>query len=225
MRPRVVFLDFGGTLVESVPDSFPEYAWVFRRFGVPVDQERWKEADQRVWQRLGPTMYECLGKTPSFWDRVHAGLLHELGVSDSDGRICAALHDRFTSPELHRPFPETEEVLGRLRSEGLALHIVSNNTDFLPETLSRLGWTERFDSVTFSQEIGAEKPDHRVFDLALRRAGCKPVEALHVGDSWDADYLGAKGAGVRGVWLNRRSAPNPGPCESIRDLRELQALL
>ena len=221
MGVGAVFLDFGGTLVQSAPDPYAAYARVFRHFGVEVSRERWREADQRVWPRVAPLRYGSLAQKPSFWDRVHAEMLRELEVPDQDGGILAALHDRFTSPALHPPFPETEEVLRGLRREGMPVHVVSNNTDFLLETISRLGWESCFQSVTFSQEVGAEKPDPKVFALALSRASLPPSEVVHVGDSWEADYLGALRAGLKGIWLNRGQARAPGPCEMIADLRGL----
>jgi HAD superfamily hydrolase (TIGR01509 family) len=225
MGVRAVFLDFGGTLVRSVPDSYAGYAWVFREFGVEVSREEWADADRRVWPRVASSLYSSLGQTPSFWDKTHSEMLRELNIPDPGGRIHSALHQRFVSPELHAPFPETEDVLRELHRERVSVHIISNNTDSLLETISRLGWEDRFETVTFSQEAGAEKPDPRVFSLALKRAGVEPAEALHVGDSWEADYLGAIRVGMRGLWLNRLHTPAPAPCEMIEDLRGLRSAL
>jgi putative hydrolase of the HAD superfamily len=216
-----VFLDFGGTLVEGASDTYAAYAWVLQRHGYEVSRERWNAADGRVLPRVEPHLYEVVGQRPSFWDRVHLEMLRELSIPDPGNRIVAALRERFTSPELHPPFPESTGVLSALRREGIPVHLVSNNTDFLLETLSRLGWDGHFASVTYSQEAGAEKPDPRVFALALTRAGVPPSEVVHVGDSWEADYVGARRAGLRGIWLNRKNSPAPAPCESLSDLAGL----
>jgi FMN phosphatase YigB (HAD superfamily) len=53
-----------------------------------------------------------------------------------------------------------------------------------------------FDSVTYTQEAGANKPDPTIFQLALKRAGCSPNEAVHVGDSYEKDVLGARRIGI-----------------------------
>lgn len=218
MPVRAVLFDFGGTLVQSLPVPFDAFAPVFENLGLEISVDRWIEADRRVWPRVSSSQYTSLGKTPSFWDRVHAETLKELGVPDERGEVVRALRDAATSPEWHRPFPETEGVLDHLRTEGIPLHVVSNNTDYLIESLSRLGWNDLFQSVTFSQEVGAEKPDRRVFEWALRRAKCRSREALFVGDSWEADYLGAVDAGLVGVWLNRREIVPPEPCSWISQL-------
>jgi len=75
--------------------------------------------------------------------------------------------------------------------------------------------------VTFTQEVGVQKPDPRVFRYALEPAGKQSAESLYVGDSWEADYLGAKSAGMMAVWLNRTGQPARGPCREIRSLHDL----
>jgi putative hydrolase of the HAD superfamily len=222
---RAVFLDFGGTLVGGSPDIYSVWVPVLARHGLRVERAPWEAANDRVLGRLGPLLYHRVGARPTFWDEVHAATLTELGIPDPRGAIVSDLHDAATSPSVHRPFPEAREVLLALRADGIALHVVSNNTDYLVESIGRLGWSDLFASLTFSQEAGAEKPDPRVFALALRRAGCDPGEAIHVGDSWTADYDGARKAGLRAAWLNRDGRTPPEPTVTVRDLREVRALL
>lgn len=227
MALRAVFFDFGGTLVRAFRehDAYSVYAEVLGKRGRPLDPERWTVATRRVWSRLEPSRYATVGANPSWGDRGSAETLRELGIPDPDREIVTALHDAITSPEWHRPFPESEKTARRIHAEGLGVHVVSNNTDYLPEEIARLGWQSLFDTVTFSQEAGAEKPDRRIFELALHRAGCAPGEVVHVGDTWVADYLGAKRAGLRAIWLNRAGVPPQEPCETVRDLHEVLKLL
>jgi putative hydrolase of the HAD superfamily len=225
MRIRAVFLDFGGTLVHPVPDIYAAFAPVFERLGLDITPEQYAKADARVWPTVAGLQYSSLGKTPSFWDLVHTEVLKELGISDRQGEIVEALREAATSPALHAPFPDTEEALRRLRERGIPLHVVSNNTDYLIEIISRLGWTDRFDAVTFSQQAGAEKPNRRVFDLAVARAKCQPEEVLHVGDSFESDYLGATRAGLKGAWLNRNRLTSLGSCLTISHLGEVADLI
>ncbi len=215
-----MLLDFGGTLVQSFAGESPfdVFGPVLRSFGWPVSGDRWAEADRRVWPRLEPTRYENDGR--GFWDRVHAEVLHELGVPDPDSTLVAALRNAATDPANHPPFPETEEVLGTLRRRGYPVHVVSNNTDYLIESIARLGWSDRFAGLTYSAEAGAEKPDRRVFEFAIARAAAPADEVVHVGDSWEADYLGASRAGLRAIWVNRTGALPPDPAATVvPDLR------
>ena len=61
---------------------------------------------------------------------------------------------------------------------------------------------ELIDSITISEEAGYAKPDIRIFQTALDRLECKPEEAVVIGDSWENDILGARAAGIRGIWYN-----------------------
>jgi len=62
--------------------------------------------------------------------------------------------------------------------------------------------------VDFSQDLGVEKPDARMFHAACKHAGCAPRELMHVGDSLQTDVAGANGVGAVSVWLNRDGSEN-----------------
>jgi putative hydrolase of the HAD superfamily len=115
-------------------------------------------------------------------------------------------------------------TLGELRERGLTVVIASNWDCSLPEWLGPAGIMELVDGVVTSAEVGAPKPNTRVFERALAIAGVEPQEALHVGDKVDNDVEGARAAGVRGILLQREGDP-PAGVEAISSLRELPALL
>lgn len=63
-----------------------------------------------------------------------------------------------------------------------------------------------FDVVSASAELGVSKPDRRIFTYALEQAGCRPEEALMVGDRLDNDVLPAKELGMKTVWVRQGMA-------------------
>ncbi|MBN2226257.1 MAG: HAD family hydrolase [candidate division Zixibacteria bacterium] len=82
--------------------------------------------------------------------------------------------------------------------------------------------------MVFSQDHAIEKPDPRLFKIAVEKANCCPDELLHVGDSPDTDIAGAHAAHVRSVWLNRNNATNNtshNPDFEILSLRDLLDIL
>lgn len=220
-----VFLDFGGTVVRPRRALLPFFRVAARRAGVRVPWTEFLRANETVWAELWPRGPSLVGHRPSFADLVHEHALRRAGARGPLMRMVRTIRAEATSPRWHRPYAETPRVLARMRALGLSLHLISNNVDYLPVLLGRLGWAHTFDTVTYSQELGHSKPDLRIFRTALRRAACPPDRALYVGDSWEADYLGARGAGMEAVWLNRRAKRPPGPCRQIRRLDELPALL
>ena len=79
----------------------------------------------------------------------------------------------------------------------------------------------------FSQDHGAvDKPDPRIFEIAMHEARCQPHELLHVGDSWENDVLGALNAGATPVFFNRNpTGQAPQSVIEIGSLAELSSLL
>ena len=122
------------------------------------------------------------------------------------------------------PYPDVLPALSELRERGMTLVVASNWDCSLPEWLGPAGITELVDGVVTSAEVGAAKPDPRVFERALAIADAAPSEALHVGDKVDNDVEGAAAAGVRAV-LVQRDGELPAGVETVRSLRELAALL
>lgn len=111
-----------------------------------------------------------------------------------------------------RPFPGTEASMAFAKAAGLAVGVGTNMTaDYQFMKLERLGLMKYLDFMVTSEEAGAEKPDGRLFELCVKKAGCSAGECAFIGDSLQLDALGAKQAGLCPVWLcagaDRRSAP------------------
>ena len=79
--------------------------------------------------------------------------------------------------------------------------------------------------MVFGQRYGLQKPDPRLFEIALQRAGCCAQQAVHVGDSIEADVLGARRAGIASIWLNRQSLRNDTGAEPDYEITSLAELL
>lgn len=225
VKPRALFFDLGGTLVGTWTDMLPLLRAAARRAEVRVPWPEFLRANDEAWEELWPGAPGLIGAIPSFADRVHERALRRVGAIGSIERMVQCIREEAVSPRWRPPFPETESALRELRSLGLSLHIISNNVDYLPILLRNLGWTETFETVTYSQELGVAKPDPRLFRHALARAGSSSEEALYIGDSWESDYLGARGVGMGAVWLNRAGNPAPEPCQQVRNLLEIRGLL
>ena len=106
-----------------------------------------------------------------------------------------------TSFESLRLLPGVEPVL-RALAERYRLGIISNASGHQHAKLKYLGLEGSMDPVVLSDEAGFEKPDPRIFHLALAKCGLGPQEALFVGDRLEADIAGAKTAGMLAVWFN-----------------------
>ena len=127
---------------------------------------------------------------------------HARGVDDLRGALLAAL--RF------RPYPEVPAALTAWRAAGLRLVVASNWDVSLHAVLERTGLAPLVDGAVTSAELGAAKPDPALFAAALEVAGVPAEEALHVGDSPEADVAGARGVGIEPVLVVRHGAHPPG---------------
>ena len=112
--------------------------------------------------------------------------------------------------------------------EKVMRHSLQYALDALRKFPERCGLGDRFRFVVFSQDVGFEKPDPRIFAMAAQKAGCGLESLLHVGDSLADDVAGAQGTGARSVWLNRKGLGNETgirPDYEIASLRELTGIL
>ena len=130
------------------------------------------------------------------------------------------LKHRFEDIQL---FDDVLPTLNALQGD-YTMGLLSNGNTY-PE---RCGLGDYFQFVVFAQDYGIQKPDPRLFEIAIGRAGCTKRQLLHVGDSFQNDIIGAKRAGVKSVWLNRQGINNEAeqqPDFEISSLTELTKIL
>ncbi|MDX2166082.1 MAG: HAD family hydrolase [Deltaproteobacteria bacterium] len=116
---------------------------------------------------------------------------------------------------------DTPEVLAALRARGLTLGVVSNADGRVPAALERGGIAAHFAAIIDSHLVGVEKPDPRIFQLALEACGVAPQEALFVGDIYEIDVTGARAAGMEAVLIDPLDLYGEVDCRRISALREL----
>jgi putative hydrolase of the HAD superfamily len=111
--------------------------------------------------------------------------------------------------------------LNKLSSHHLG--IITNGDGALQRRkLAKMGIADKFDCIVISSECGCSKPDPKIFLHACELVGEAPENAIHVGDRYDLDALGARNAGLNGIWLDRhaKAAPEHIP-PIIKSLAEL----
>lgn len=88
-------------------------------------------------------------------------------------------------------------ALDGMRARGVKVAIISNSEGMLERLFDDLGVLQHFDLVVDSGKVGVEKPDPRIFEIALQHFDVAPARALHLGDMFATDVLGARAAGLR----------------------------
>ncbi|MEU8713179.1 HAD family hydrolase [Streptomyces sp. NPDC001414] len=113
-----------------------------------------------------------------------------------DPALHDALYERHMTPRAWAPYPDAAEVLRTLRAQGIGVGVVSNIGWDLRPVFRAHGLDAYVDTYVLSYEHGVQKPDPRLFTVALEALGAAPARTLMVGDSRPADG-GAAALGCR----------------------------
>ena len=146
--------------------------------------------------------------------------------SDSELRRAIPIY-RAAYAASHRTVAGAVPLLRHLHEEvGAKVVVVTNNaTEEQVTKLSGLGLNRYVDALVTSEAVGVLKPDPQIFAAAIAQGGATRDAAVMVGDSWEADVMGARSAGIRPVWFNRYRVPPPseGPVEVLYTLEPTDA--
>lgn len=192
-----VTFDAGQTLIEL--DTELLSARLAER-GTAVEPAALARATPGAWRRYDEVVAAGVAGHP--WGTLMETLLAGAGVAEA-GRLELVRWLREEQPRVNlwrREVPGMRAVVRRLRAAGVAVAVLSNSEGRLAELFEELGWAGDFDAIIDSGKVGVEKPDARIFALALEQLGVSAERAVHIGDSWPADVVGALAAGWRAIW-------------------------
>ncbi len=228
MPIKAIFFDMDGTLVH-MPGSTPQ-EWlmgIYRRLDLNFEFARVKqayEAAEAEWKRR---VRDSLGYTrASFveWNRL---ILERLGIDENVKSLAERVQRGFENPE-DELFPEVRQVLKDLKAQGLTLGIVSHRpTAGIQSSLERHGIEKYFACWVSPQDAGAffGKLDAKLWRYALNMLEIQPAEAMHVGDDYEVDVLGAKQGGLLPVLMERTGRHSRIDCVKLNDLTGIFDLL
>lgn len=222
---ETVFLDAGGVLVCP---NWTRVSDTLARHGVAGSPDALATADPRARRQLDD------GGTINATNDAGRGWLYfnlvltaaGIPVSAATDAALAELHEYHRTTNLWESVPEAVvPTLAALRTAGFRLVVVSNANGTLRTHFDRLGLTARVDCVLDSCEFGVEKPDPRLFQIAMRQSGARPETTVHVGDLYHVDVLGARAAGLHGVLYDEAGLYAGVDCPRVRSLPELVELV
>jgi HAD superfamily hydrolase (TIGR01509 family) len=218
---ETVFLDAGGVLL------FPNWTRIQAALaaqGVRVTADALARAEPRGRKQLDDARTIVTTTDASrgwvFFDLI----LEHAGVPRSPATAAALteLHAYHQAHNLWELVPEgVPAALAALRAHGLRLVVVSNANGTLGAHMERIGLRAAVDVVIDSCEEGVEKPDPRLFEIALARAGARRETTIHVGDLYQVDIVGARAAGIRAVLLDETDLHPEADCDRVASLAEL----
>jgi len=206
-RLRAVFFDAGNTLLRM---NYAVIAAELGRHGVRAAPDEVQRAEWRARVRLDDEVLSRSAPGDSTENRSTAErylgyLLDALGVTDrATVEQIVAWRRTFNLPVgvWNTVDPDAADALSAVQRAGLRAAVISNSNGSVRSILEALGLTGHLDFVVDSAEVGVEKPDPRIFELALARARVAPGEAAYIGDLYSIDVRGARAAGMRAVLLD-----------------------
>lgn len=113
-------------------------------------------------------------------------------------------------------------LLRQMASLGVRAAMITNNMfqeELIRQRLDSLLPQHGFEFILSSADYGVAKPDARLFQIALRRAGLGAGQAWYAGDSWSNDVRGAAAVGIFPVWYTRYRSGQPRPADDTPHLR------
>ena len=123
--------------------------------------------------------------------------------------------------------PGAIELLEYLRPS-YRLFILSNGfREVQFKKLSNAGLAPYFERMILSEDANIQKPHKGIFDFALKNTNSRRSESLMIGDSWEADIIGAYQSKIDQIWLNPEGLPADGftPTHTVRSLEEIKSIL
>jgi putative hydrolase of the HAD superfamily len=230
VRIRAVFFDVGETLVHVDPSFADLFATVLAGAGHERSGDQVRDASAHIYARFSEAARDGSMWTTSpersreFWTSVYERMLGELRVPNDDG-LASTLYREFTRMENYVLFDDVRPAIAALRQAGLLLGVVSNFEAWLEDWFGVHELVETFPVRVISGIEGIEKPDERIFRLALERAGVDAAASAYVGDNPEFDVDPPAALGMFPVLVDRRDRFPDHAGARVRDLRQLLATL
>jgi putative hydrolase of the HAD superfamily len=103
--------------------------------------------------------------------------------------------------------------------------MISNSDGSIERMITEQGLAPYFRFVLDSRVVGVEKPDPRIFHMALERAEVGPAEAVYIGDLYSIDVVGSRAAGLDAILLDPAGLWGHVDCPKARDLSEAATII
>jgi len=219
-----IFFDLDHTLWDFDRNSRLAFHRVFNQYGITINMDEFIE------------IYEPINF--QYWKLYREERIDKLGLRR--GRFLDAFQSfsiRFTMEEVdalagsyidelpkdNHLLTGTIDVLTYLSERKYKLHIITNGFEEVQYLKLRNSNIDNyFDTVTTSEEVGVKKPNRLVFERALQKANATPAKSVMIGDTFEADILGAEAVGMQTLFYNYRNENPPTDYRMINDIPEIK---
>jgi putative hydrolase of the HAD superfamily len=227
---KAVFFDWFNTLAHYEPPREELESQALKEVGINLSPEDVRRglmvADRYYFEEnaISPVRERSPEEQAKVYIRYQKTVLAEAGVGAPDDLLLKIM-TRLRELSRNMTFVIFDDVLPimkTLKDKNITLGLLTNLNREIDPICEQLGVADYLDFTVTSGEAGADKPEPPIFRLALERAGVDAADAVHVGDQYRLDVMGAKRMGIKPILIDRSDTyPEVTDCPRIHSLNEL----
>jgi len=231
---KAIFFDWFNTLARYEPPREELHSQALREFGIEVSPEKILPgvltADMYFFgeNANSPVEKRDRKERAEVYTRYQKIILSEAGVKADQELLAKVLNkvEQLFKGITFTLFDDVLSTLETLKEQRFTLGLLTNLAQDMSPLCHKLGLESYLDFVVTSQQVGADKPEPPIFLAALDRAKVEASQAVHVGDQYKLDVVGARRVGINPILIDRYDLyPEVSDCSRIRDLTELAQYL
>jgi HAD superfamily hydrolase (TIGR01549 family) len=227
---KAIFFDWFNTLAHYYPPREELESQALKELGFDVSPKSISYGlylgDKHMYEENArlPIRLRSQEEQTKLYAEFHRIILKETGINATDDQVMKLLARMFQLNAAMKfvLFDDVRDTLKDLKTRGLKLGLLTNLQSEVNSMCRELGIAEYLDFTVTSAEVGADKPQPPIFLKALQLAHVNAAEAIHVGDQYQNDVLGARRAGISPILLDRADYyAEITDCLRIRSLTEV----
>ncbi len=227
---KAIFFDWFHTLAQLDPPRHQLYSQAFREFGVELPPQKVMRgiliADQYFFEEnaKSPVTERSPEEQVKLYIHYPNAILTEAGAKASRElslKVMQRVREQFKGVTFAL-FDDVLSTLKELKQQNLTIGLLTNLDSDMVSICRGLGIESYISFVVTAKEAGADKPSPPIFLAALDKAGVNASEAVHVGDQYKFDVIGARAVGINPILIDRYDMyPEVSDCPRIHSLTAL----
>ena len=216
---KAVLFDLGGTLVKTteIPHVLKR---ILKHCGISRSLEEITHA--RVKAEKGVNFQDLTKLLDEFWVKWNYRILTHLQAKSNTRRLAKFVTTHWWDYSDVSLYPDAEKTLPLLKEKGLKIGLVTNGLQSdVDKILPKVSLQDFFDTIVVIDTLRKMKPDVEVFHHALQKLKTAPSQAIFIGDEMEADYKGAKKAGLTTYLIDRNNKVHDEKVNKITSLNDL----
>ena len=216
---EAVLFDLGGTLVKTteIPHVLKR---VLEQCGISRSLEEITHA--RVKAEKGVNFRDLTKLLDEFWVKWNYRILNNLQAKSNTRRLAKFVTTHWWDYSDISLYPDAEKTLPLLKEKGLKIGLVTNGLQSdVDKILPKVSLQNFFDTIVVIDTLRKMKPDVEVFHHALQKLKTATSQAIFIGDEMEADYKGAKKAGLTTYLIDRNNKVHDEKVNKITSLNDL----